>query len=94
MPGRGPRDPEWNNQALSQFMADLYWVPGNGKLIKIWQDIVLGKTPPHLPRLQQRMDALGLKMIWDISTWENVEHQRWVGWNLPEFPADLDDEKS
>ena len=70
------------------------WVPGNGKLINLWNDTVLGKIPPHLPRLQQRMDVLGLKTIWDIFMWENVEHQRWVGWNLPEFPANLDDEKS
>ena len=62
-------------KALPQFMVDLYWVPGNGKLIKLWHDKVLGKTPLQLPRLQQRMDALELKTLWDISTWENADPQ-------------------
>ena len=81
-------------KALPQFMDGLYWVPGNGKHISLWNDTILGKIPPHLPHLQQRMEALGLKTIWDISTWENSESQRWAGWKLPEFPAELDEEKS
>ena len=63
-------------KALPQFIGGLHWVPDNGKLINIWNESVLGKIPPQLPRLQQRMDALGLKTIWDISTWENSESQR------------------
>ena len=63
-------------KVLPQLLADLYWVPGNGKLINVWQDNVLGKTPPHLPRLQQRMEAQGQKTLWDLSTWETAVPQR------------------
>ena len=81
-------------KALSQFKDDLYWVPGNGKLISLWHDRVLGKTPPQIPRLQQWIVALGMKTIWDISKWETEEPYRWVGWNLPECPVELEAEKS
>ena len=75
-------------------MDGLYWVPGNGKLINIWEDTVLGKIPPHLPRLQQRMEALGMKTIWDISTWENLGKHRWTGWKISEILDEFDEEKT
>ena len=81
-------------KALPQFIGGLHWVPGNGKLINIWYDSVLGKIPPHLPRLQQRMGKMGLTTIWDISKWENSEGKRWMGWHLLELPDELDEEKS
>ena len=45
------------------FISELHWVPGNGKLKRILQDVIQGQTPPKLPRLQNWMTALGLKMI-------------------------------
>ena len=81
-------------KALPLFIGGLHWVPGNGKLINIWKDSVLGKIPPHLPRLQQRMDEMKLTTLWDISNWENSEGKRWMGWHLPELPDELDEEKS
>ena len=81
-------------KALPQFIDGLYWVPGNGKRIKIWHDSVLGKTPPQLPHLQQRMDALGMTTYWDISKWGNSASKHWIGWNLPELSDDFDAEKS
>ena len=32
-------------------------------------------------------------MIWDISAWETKPPNRWDGWQIPECPADLQDEK-
>ena len=81
-------------KALPQFIGGLHWVPGNGKLINIWNDSVLGKIPPQLPRLQQRMVEMGMTTIWDISKWENSEGKRWMGWHLPDLPDELDEEKS
>ena len=76
------------------FISELHWVPGNGKLIRIWQDVIQGQTPPKLPRLQNWMTALGINTLWDISEWENDESTRWVGWTLPDCPADLNNEKN
>ena len=30
-------------KALPRFQEDLHWVPGNGKMIKLWQDPIMGK---------------------------------------------------
>ena len=81
-------------KVMPLFKSELYWIPGNGKLIRLWQDAILGQPPPNLPRLQNWMTALGLKMIWDISEWENDESNRWVGWTLPKFPSELNTEKN
>ena len=63
---------------LPYFKAELHWIPGNGKLTRLWHDVILGQRPPHLPRLQFWMLAQGLKMLWDISVWENAESNHWT----------------
>jgi len=32
-------------KALNLFRANLYWIPGNGKQIRLWEDSILGETP-------------------------------------------------
>ena len=39
-------------KALPRFNEELHWMPGNGKLINIWKDTILGKPPPYLPRIK------------------------------------------
>ena len=39
------------NKVLPQFKEELYWIPGNGKLVNLWQDMILGKPPPQIPLL-------------------------------------------
>ena len=39
-------------KAFLGFKEDLFWIPGNGKLIKLWKDSVMGKScPPNIPKL-------------------------------------------
>ena len=62
---------------LAKFKEELNWIPGNGKLINIWQDSILGNSPPVLPRLKLWLDSQGIKMIWDVSAWEIEPPNRW-----------------
>ena len=80
-------------KALPFFTPGLHWIPGNGKRIRIWYDIIQGQIPPKLPRLQNWMTAQGINTLWDISDWENEESASWVAWKLPECPEELKNEK-
>ena len=64
-------------KVMPYFKVELHWISSNGKLTRLWHDVILGQRPPHLPRLQSWMTALGLNSLWDISEWENVESSRW-----------------
>ena len=81
-------------KALPSFREELFFVLGNGKLINIWHDAILGHPPPHLPRLQAWMTEKGLTTIWDFAEWEEVEPHNWSRWVLPECPIDLNSERS
>ena len=39
------------------------------------------------------LDSQGVKTIWDISTWEIASPNGWDGWQLPDYPTDLKDDK-
>ena len=80
-------------KSLPQFLENLYWIPGNGKMISIWQDVIQGKPPPNLPRLNNWMNALGYKILWDISEWELERPNRWTRWALPNCSEELMPEK-
>ena len=60
-------------KALPYFRDELFWIPGNGKSIRLWHDEILGHPPPQLPHLQAWMTEKGLTKIWDIAEWEAVE---------------------
>ena len=67
---------------------------GNGKSIKLWQDAILGKSPPYLPRLHHWMTEMVYKTIWDIYEWDTKFPNRWAGWALPNCTEDLEPEKN
>ena len=79
---------------LPSFIGNLYWILGNEKDIKIWQDLILGNYPPRLPRLQSWMETKGMYTIWSISAWEEIFPHRWKAWTLPDCPAELEIEKT
>ena len=81
-------------KTLPYFRTALSFIPGNGKSISIWQDAILGRPPPHLPRLQDWMTANSLTTIWDIAEWEDEEPYNWSRWALPECPAELKTEST
>ena len=81
-------------KALPQFREALCWIPGNGQSISIWNDVILSKYPPQLPRLQAWMESLGLLSLWDISTWESAAPNRWDGWAVPACPEELEEDKN
>ena len=80
-------------KALPQFKDELHQILSNGKSVNIWQDVILGKPPPYLPRLNQWLVVLGIKTIWDISEWETTAPNRWAGWDMPECLDELKDER-
>jgi len=79
-------------KALPTFKEELYWVPGNGKLINIWHDKILGKDLPQIPCLQERLTVQGMNTLWDLSNWETEMPNRWAGWNMPDCPPKINAE--
>eukprot|EP00253_Pinus_taeda_P019066 PITA_19066 len=84
--------------ALDNFSSNLYWIPGNGKKIRIWKDQILGDQP-----LQHIKDLANIKLwlhsnnketLWDISNWTEDADRRWDSWNLGEVPHHLQAEAS
>jgi hypothetical protein len=51
----------------------LTWIPGNRKLISIWNESILGKTPLNqiivLQPIKVWMIAYNLETLFDISKW-------------------------
>ena len=67
---------------------------GNGKLINLWKDTILGKPPPYLPRIKNWMDMQDINTLWDIYVWEDDPPYCWVEWLMSECLVDLDDERN
>jgi len=44
-------------KALDHFRSKLYWIPGNGKKIRLWEDSILGEEP-----LGQSQDFQNIKL--------------------------------
>jgi hypothetical protein len=78
-------------QAHALIQDNLYWILGNGKIIKIWEDRIMNEDPladvQELQELRLWMKNAGLAFLWDISVWkENV----WLEWRKPNLPSNLE----
>jgi ribonuclease HI len=73
----------------------LYWIPGNGKRIKVWDDSILGEEPlgHHLgiQNIKQWLQEQHVSTLWDLSSWDNGNN--WSDWNLRGYPPRLDEEE-
>ena len=82
--------------AMKHFSHKLYWISGNGKKIRIWEDSILGDQPFNqmvkLENIRAWLQASNLETLWDISRWINDAEILWGGWNLEEVPHWLDGE--
>jgi len=62
-------------KALDPFKRNIYWIPGNGKTIKVWEDSILGETPIGLRmevnNIKHWLMDKGATSLWDLSAWEN-----------------------
>ena len=58
-------------KALPSFKPNLYWIPGNGKKINLWEDAIMGDQPlNHNPGIKNIMDWAqnnNVNTLWDIS---------------------------
>lgn len=84
--------------ALEHFSSNLYWIPGNGKKIRIWEDQILGDQPLNhiegLANIKFWLQSNNMETLWDISTWTEDSGRRWDSWNLGEVPHRLQIEAS
>ena len=77
-------------KALPLFKRYLYWIPGNGKSIRVWEDSILGEAPlgqhRELDNIKLWLIDKGATSLWDISIWNN---NSWIGWDLGDPPPEL-----
>lgn len=80
-------------RALEFFKAKLYWIPGNGKEIRIWDDLILGDPPlnqnEELDNIREWLQNKNLLTLWDISSWGTNDERRWESWDLGVYPENL-----
>ena len=59
-------------KALNPFKNNLYWIPGNGKSINVWDDSILGETPigsiMEVNNIQRWFMDKGATTLWDLSS--------------------------
>lgn len=86
------------NAAREQFNHYLYWIPSNGRKIKIWDDSILGDQPLNqvegLANIKGWLHSCNLHTLWDISKWKEAPDRTWDGWNLGEVPIMMQGEAS
>eukprot|EP00253_Pinus_taeda_P034931 PITA_34931 len=86
------------NAAREQFNHHLYWIPGNGRNIKIWDDSILRDQPLNqvegLANIKVWLHSCNLHILWDISNWKETPDRTWDCWNLGEVPIMLQGEAS
>lgn len=62
-------------KALDLFKRNLYWIPGNGKKIQVWEDSILGETPlgkcMEVDNIKCWLVDKGATSLWDLSAWED-----------------------
>jgi hypothetical protein len=73
------------------FKEHLSWIPGNGKMIRLWQDPILGvdlnSCEAEIGDLKRWLIDEHKSTLYDISTWN--ENGSWKEWNLGGVPAHL-----
>ena len=61
-------------KALNPFKNNLYWIPGNGNSINVWEDSILGDSPigsnMEVSNIQRWLMDKGTITLWDLSAWE------------------------
>eukprot|EP00253_Pinus_taeda_P022475 PITA_22475 len=86
------------NAAREQFIHYLYWIPGNGRKINIWDDSILGEQPLNqvegLANIKGWLHSCNWHTLWDISKWKEAPDRTWDGWNLGEVPILMQEEAS
>eukprot|EP00253_Pinus_taeda_P006677 PITA_06677 len=86
------------NAAREQFSQHLYWIPGNGRKINMWDDSILGDQPMKqvngLANIKDWLQSCNLHTLWDISNWKEAPDRTWDGWNLGDVPITLQGEAS
>ena len=77
-------------KALDMFEKNLYWIPWNGKKIKLWDDSILGNPPlgscSEVDNIKLWILAKGVTTLWDISSWDDL---LWIGWELGDPPPEI-----
>lgn len=67
-----------------------YWIPGNGKEVKIWDDNIMMHPPlssySSLQVLRPWLERAGCVSLWDILLWAG---NNWIWWRLLPVPLDL-----
>ena len=65
-------------KALAHFRSLLYWIPGNGKKINLWDDSILGEEPlgynPEIQNIKQWLKDQHIFTLWDLSAWDNEKN--------------------
>ena len=83
-------------KAKEHFTNLLYWIPGNGKKINLWEDSILGDQPlgqlSEIRNIKGWLQLRNKETLWDISSWEEEGDQNWKDWSLGNVPMDLKNE--
>ena len=77
-------------KALEPFRSNLYWILGDGKTIRVWDDSIMGDTPlgscREVEQLRNWLLNKGITLLSDLSQWED---NIWIGWDLGNPPPEL-----
>jgi hypothetical protein len=85
-------------QKVSSFFNPLLtWIPGNGKNVFIWEDLILGEPPldslSRTSNIKYFLHTQNLSTLWDISNWHIDETKIWKDWKLSSCPSHLHNEE-
>jgi hypothetical protein len=79
---------------LDLITSKLFWIPGNGRKIKFWEDSILGQTPlsfsEGMENIQSWLHSISKVTLWDLSSWN--QDDSWIKWDLGDYPQLLETE--
>jgi ribonuclease HI/exonuclease III len=85
-------------KAMPLIKSQLTWIPGNGSKINLWEDSILGGQPlsdlREIENIKNWLMHKNCRTLWDISTWKNDDKKSWEGWDLGNYPEELNGEVS